>query len=73
MLQMSEPVPRQFVTCDQIVREALGLLDEVGFHGLTTRRLAERLGIQSPSVYNVALAATVVGRAVSGCGSVDGL
>jgi AcrR family transcriptional regulator len=47
-----EPAPRQFVTRDQIVREALSLLDEVGFDGLTTRRLAERLGIQSPSLYN---------------------
>jgi AcrR family transcriptional regulator len=44
--------PRQFVTREQIVREALGLLDEVGFDGLTTRRLAERLGIQSASLYN---------------------
>src|SRR6516162_6212897 len=44
--------PRQFVTRDQIVREALRLLDEVGFDGLTTRRLAERLGIRSPSLYN---------------------
>jgi AcrR family transcriptional regulator len=47
-----EPAPRQFVTRDQIVREALSLLDDVGFDGLTTRRLAERLGIQSPSLYN---------------------
>jgi AcrR family transcriptional regulator len=47
-----EPAPRQFVTRDQIVREALRLLDAVGFDGLTTRRLAERLGIQSPSLYN---------------------
>jgi AcrR family transcriptional regulator len=46
------PAPRQFVTRDQIVHEALGLLDEVGVDGLTTRRLAERLGIQSPSLYN---------------------
>jgi AcrR family transcriptional regulator len=46
------PAPRQFVTRDQIVREALRLLDDVGFDGLTTRRLAERLGIQSPSLYN---------------------
>src|SRR5215471_3511358 len=46
------PPPRQFLTRDQIVREALRLLDDVGFDGLTTRRLAERLGIQSPSLYN---------------------
>jgi AcrR family transcriptional regulator len=46
------PPPRQFLTRDQIVREALLLLDDVGFDGLTTRRLAERLGVQSPSLYN---------------------
>jgi AcrR family transcriptional regulator len=46
------PAPRQFLTREQIVREALRLLDDVGFDGLTTRRLAERLGIQSASLYN---------------------
>jgi len=47
-----EPAPRQYLTREHIVREALHLLDRVGFDGLTTRRLAERLGIQSPSLYN---------------------
>jgi TetR/AcrR family tetracycline transcriptional repressor len=35
----------------QVVRAAIGLLDEVGLDGLTMRRLAERLGIQAASLY----------------------
>jgi len=35
----------------QIVTAALELLDEVGFEGLSTRALAERLGIKGPSLY----------------------
>lgn len=34
-----------------IVRAALELLDEVGLDKLSTRRLAERLGVQSPALY----------------------
>jgi len=34
-----------------IVRGALDLLDEVGFEGLSTRRLAEALGVKGPSLY----------------------
>jgi TetR/AcrR family tetracycline transcriptional repressor len=34
-----------------IVAEALRLLDEVGFDGLSTRLLATRLGIKGPSLY----------------------
>ena len=36
---------------DMIVQGALDLLDEVGLDDFTTRRLAERLGIQSPTLY----------------------
>ncbi len=36
---------------DQIVEEALRLLDEVGIDGLTTRKLADRLGVQQPALY----------------------
>ncbi len=36
---------------EQIVRAALGLLDEVGLDELTMRRLAERLGVQAASLY----------------------
>src|ERR671937_1783890 len=48
-----EPAPaRPVVTRDRLVREALALLDEVGFDGLTMRRLAERLGVRAASLYN---------------------
>ena len=36
---------------DAIVQMALRLLDEVGYHGLTTRRLAEKLGVRQPALY----------------------
>lgn len=36
---------------DLVVKEALALLDEVGIEGVTTRKLAERLGIKSASLY----------------------
>lgn len=36
---------------DQIVDEAMRLLDEFGLDQLTTRRLAERLGVQQPTLY----------------------
>lgn len=36
---------------DTLIRTALELLNEVGEEGLTTRRLAERLGVQQPALY----------------------
>jgi len=36
---------------DLVIRAALDLLNEVGVDGLTTRRLAERLGVQQPALY----------------------
>jgi TetR/AcrR family transcriptional regulator, tetracycline repressor protein len=42
---------RPALTRDRLVRAALALMDEVGLDGLTTRRLAQRLGVQSPSLY----------------------
>ena len=36
---------------DDILRAALDLLNEVGIDALSTRRLAERLGVQSPTLY----------------------
>jgi len=36
---------------NQIVGAALGLLDEVGFEGLTMRNLAKKLGVQAASLY----------------------
>src|SRR5580658_249458 len=34
-----------------VVQTALDLLNQVGMEGLTTRRLAEKLGVQSPALY----------------------
>src|SRR5690348_9387638 len=45
-------VQRPAINREQLVQQALALLDEVGFDGLTMRRLAERLGIQAASLYN---------------------
>jgi TetR/AcrR family tetracycline transcriptional repressor len=39
------------LTRDDVVRAALQTLDEVGLDGLTMRRLATQLGVQSPSLY----------------------
>jgi TetR/AcrR family tetracycline transcriptional repressor len=36
---------------DRIVDEALQLLDEMGIDKLSTRKLAERLGVQQPALY----------------------
>jgi TetR/AcrR family tetracycline transcriptional repressor len=36
---------------DRIVEEAMVLLNEVGIDKLTTRKLAERLGVQQPALY----------------------
>jgi TetR/AcrR family tetracycline transcriptional repressor len=36
---------------DAVVRAGLELLNEVGIDGLTTRRLAERLGVKQPALY----------------------
>lgn len=36
---------------DEAITEALRLLDEVGFDAISTRRLAQRLGVEQPSLY----------------------
>jgi len=36
---------------DTVISEALDLLDEVGLDGVSTRRLATRLGVEQPSLY----------------------
>lgn len=36
---------------DDVLRAALALLNDVGIDALTTRKLAERLGVQSPTLY----------------------
>ena len=39
------------LTREMVIQGALELLDEVGLDEFTTRRLADRLGIQSPTLY----------------------
>ncbi len=50
---ISDPKPQVAPALDQrqIVQAALGLLDDVGFDGLTMRSLASKLGIQAASLY----------------------
>jgi AcrR family transcriptional regulator len=48
---MSSTTPADGLTRQKVVRAALGLLDEVGLDGLTTRRLAAELGVKSPALY----------------------
>jgi TetR/AcrR family tetracycline transcriptional repressor len=36
---------------ENVISEALDLLDEVGLDGVSTRRLATRLGVEQPSLY----------------------
>jgi TetR/AcrR family tetracycline transcriptional repressor len=36
---------------DKVIAEALDLLDEVGIDALSTRRLAQRLGVEQPALY----------------------
>ncbi|WP_136056014.1 TetR/AcrR family transcriptional regulator C-terminal domain-containing protein [Microbacterium sp. K24] len=36
---------------DTVISEALNLLDDVGLDGVSTRRLAARLGVEQPSLY----------------------
>ena len=43
---------RPYVTRQELVRQALAVLDDAGFDGLTMRRVAERLGVQAASLYN---------------------
>jgi AcrR family transcriptional regulator len=42
---------RAALTRQTIIQTALGLLDQVGLEGLTVRRLAAELGVQSPALY----------------------
>jgi AcrR family transcriptional regulator len=42
---------RALLTRAEVVRQALLLLDEAGFDGLTMRRLAGRLGVKAASLY----------------------
>jgi TetR/AcrR family tetracycline transcriptional repressor len=60
------------VTLDRqrIIAEAIALLDAEGLDGVTTRRLAARLGVQSPTLYwhlpNKAALVTAIAEAILG-------
>src|SRR6266571_1880467 len=43
--------PRPRLDLDLLVQAAIAVLDQEGLDGLTTRRLAARLGVQSPALY----------------------
>ena len=49
--KQSKNISRKPLNTEKIVQAALELLNEVGLHQLTTRRLAEALGIRSASLY----------------------
>ncbi len=44
--------PRAGLDTDRVVQAAAGLVNERGLEGLTLNRLAEVLGVQTPSLYN---------------------
>lgn len=44
-------IDRTRLNRDDVLRAALDLLNEVGIDALSTRKLAERLGVQSPTLY----------------------
>jgi TetR/AcrR family tetracycline transcriptional repressor len=46
-----KPTERPRLHRDDVLQAALQLLNEVGIDALSTRRLAERLGVQSPTLY----------------------
>ena len=39
------------LTRETVLRGALALLDDIGIDALSTRRLAQHLGVQSPTLY----------------------
>ena len=48
---MARP-PKPILSRRGIAEEALRLVEEEGLEGLTTRKLAKRLGVEGPSLYN---------------------
>lgn len=73
--------PRNSLTDERILAEALALVDEAGLEGLTTRALGRRLGVDSTAVYRhfrdkdellTALADRIVGGASQPPASTDG-
>ncbi len=56
------------LTRERIITEAVALLDESGLEGVTLRRLAQRLGVQAPTLYwhirNKAALVTAIAEAI---------
>lgn len=50
-MSISRQPPRPRLDRETIVRVALELLNESGLDGVTTRRIANRLGVRSPTLY----------------------
>ncbi|HHK5808629.1 TPA: TetR family transcriptional regulator, partial [Serratia marcescens] len=48
---MSEKNTTARLTRETVLRGALALLDDIGIDALSTRRLAQHLGVQSPTLY----------------------
>ncbi|HGE7262434.1 TPA: TetR family transcriptional regulator, partial [Serratia marcescens] len=48
---MSEKNTAMRLTRETVLRGALALLNEIGIDALSTRRLAQHLGVQSPTLY----------------------
>jgi TetR/AcrR family tetracycline transcriptional repressor len=46
-----ERAPRNSLSDERILQEALALVDELGLEGLTTRALGRRLGVDSTAIY----------------------
>ena len=73
--------PRNSLTDERILQEALALVDDAGLEGLTTRALGRRLGVDSTAVYRhfrsmdellTALADHIVGSVSEPRASTDG-
>src|SRR6266498_3225199 len=65
--------PRNSLSDERILQEALALIDELGLEGLTTRALGRRLGVDSTAVYRHfrskdELLSALAGRIVGGSG-----
>lgn len=52
LAELSQSPPTTWPTRDRILYEAAALMSSRGFHGATTRDIAEAVGIQQPSIFN---------------------
>jgi AcrR family transcriptional regulator len=52
LAQLSTTEPRSWPTRERILFEAAALMATRGYHGATTREIADAVGIQQPSIFN---------------------